>query len=267
MRQITIRIAGTACFVADDDSSFERRLVLPLDKIGNVARTQDELHLPYVEFPAANITSGTNLSAKYQHPMITGQIDYRRFSLAGHVITVENLKVDETFTVLQSFIDHVPAMRVVEPNLDSRPRSEVFLDSPDPTLMAAFFDISTGTLKGGNLYEFITDFVRPTSEVTASVRTCEYVELIATITTPELVVTFTKPDAPTVRIVLDEKADLITIGDQTEADISGTGSNDDITHHFKLYYNLADPVNYPTDPPVPLKRLDPFNACTVTTWP
>ena len=264
MREITLRIIGTVCFVdGRQEDSFEKRLILPVDTI--VAKPTEK-HIPYMEFPVARIKSGANLSSVYQHPIKLGQIDYRRFELAGHVISIANVDANVPFLVSASYADHVANMHTVAPTLDPTPRQECFALTPDPSLIAGFLDIANGTLQAGPLYEFITHFQDSAGRETTQLQTSEYVDLVFGITSPDLEVTFTGPGS-SVTIVLDELANLITLGNRPEEDISGAGSGDDITHHFHLYYKLADPLNYPSDPPLPLKTADPINSCTVTNWP
>jgi hypothetical protein len=278
MRTITVRIAGTCCFVdAKDQASFKKRLILPFD---NLSAKPSERHIPYVEFPDANILEcdGGDLSPDqllgpaypHQARLADGSLFplpllYRRFELSEHVVDIS--KVDSTasdLTVFSSFDTHVPKMKNVFSKLTYHPRDECFQDEPYLPLAAAFFDISKGILKAGTLYDFVTRFVTKT-EITAKYQTPEFVELLLPITTPEVTLTFTKGNVIHT-VLLDANTDNITIGNQPESDITGAGSGDDLQHHFNLYYNLAvDPR--PDDPALPEKDLDPVASCTATNWP
>jgi hypothetical protein len=264
MREITVRIIGTICFVEGGDAhpEFKKRLVLPADSSFKDPRDR---HIPYVEFPSLGIVSGSNLSAIYQHPTNVGQISYRRFELAGHVVTIKN--VDKSALVVkQSFIDHVPKMTKVATSLDPSPRVACFQPAPDPTLIAGFFDISYGTLKAGPLFEYVTEYELKSGTVVHRIQTAKFTELLVGITQPPLTVTFTTA-SQSVDIVLNDSVDLITIGNQPVGDIESTGSGEDVKHDFNLYYQLADPLNLPADPPLPRKVALTVNACTVSGWP
>jgi hypothetical protein len=256
MPEITVRIAGTCCFV---DTGTGKRLVLPHDNL----ETGDKQHIGYVEFPDAHIVQGKEfLSADYNHES-TGQIRYRRFELTGHVITIANVSGGDV-VVKDSFKTHVPSMTKINPNLYPRPRSECFDSPPPPALICGVFDITSGILLSGPLYEFITVYENSQKEFDRR-QTPKDVSLILPVT-DVLSVTFSDSGTPRT-IVLDNMTDLITIGNQPIDDILGLGSGDDITHHFRLYYNMATPGTVGNDPALPRKLLDPVNSCTVTGWP
>jgi hypothetical protein len=264
MRDITVRLAGTGCFVDGDfpNDPFRKRLVLPKDNIFPVP----DNHIAFVEFPAANIISGGGLGPRYQHRSGAGQIFYRRFLLDGHTVTIEQVEPVD-LSIVDSYNTHVPKMTKVAPSLDDRPRDECFAPYPKPELIAAFFDVTHGLLKGGPLYEFVTQFRDSAGNSTVTIRTPEYVELVVPINSTTLAVRMQKEGATPVTIVLNADADHITIGNELEADISGNGSGDNTRDHFLLYYNLADPANVPGDPPLPVKVTAPVNSCTHTNWP
>ena len=267
MRDITVRVAGTCCFVdGSGQLSVPKRLVLPHDTLPNDDPTKR--HIGYVEFPDDHITRGREfLSNIYQHHgyaeqrISSGQINYRRFTLLGHRITIENVASGD-LDVKDSFTQHVPSMTVVDTDLYAMPREECFRATPPVNLLCGFWDIPSGTLLAGPLYEFITVYESAAKGVTLRIQTPHYVDVVVPISTQSLTVTIGGR-----QIVLDEDADLITIGNQPEDDITGTGSGDDITHHFQLYYNLAIPGNVEPNPPLPRKVHDPVNSCTPTGWP
>ncbi len=269
MRAITVRIQGTACLVDRRSSSadpFQKRVILPFDDVYDPSKPEQR-HIPYVEFPDTPIKSGkSNLSDTYKRTGSKGLLDYRRYELSNHVISIENVHDGTALTVMQSYSDHVPQMKnKVLPGLDDRPRDECFDAAPDGAIMTGFFDISHGILKAGTYFEFVTRFVRKSGQVTGyKVQTPVFVELLVPITSEDLVVTMTAGEV-VVRVVMDSTADLITIGNQPEKDILGTGSGEDVAHHFLMYYNLAD--DPPSDPVLPVKEADPVNGCSNTNWP
>lgn len=270
MRTITIRIAGTCCFVDRDTSSrsFLKRLVLPYDTLST---GPTDRHIPYVEFADDDIKSAEGLGNAYPHyvqqPDGTFKplpILYRRFELSGHVVAIQNTDMGSpVLNVLTSFDLRVPKMKRVHDALDQHPRPECFAAAPSAGLISGFFDISKGILKAGTLYDFVTKFVRAHQTI-VRVQTPKFIELLLPITTPEVTLTITKA-TKTFTIVLKDTADTITIGNQPEADITGKGSGDDMTHHFNLYYNLA--TTKPADPTLPEVDADPVASCTGTNWP
>lgn len=258
MRDITVRFAGTCCFINHDTF---KRVVLPNDTL----ESGDKRHIAYVEFPDDDIKSGHDYLTEPYHHGDTGQIDYRRFELVGHAITIEDISASTPNTT-GSYMNHVPKMSVVHPGLYPQPRLECFHTPPDPLLIAGATELTSGTLTSGKLFEFVTEFKNAQLGTTARVQTPEYVDLIVTIDTEDLTVTFN--DGTTVaQVVVGPRTDLITIGNQPLADIKQLGSGDDVAHHFKLYYKLGKPGTIMPDPPLPEKVQDPVNSCTVTQWP
>jgi hypothetical protein len=264
MREITVRIVGTICFV-DGSGAFKKRLVIPVDTL--YPRDKPQLkHIPYVEFPD-RIVSGSGCSAVYQHPKNKGKIDYRRFELSNHVISIENVDTTDTFVVKQSFSDHVVKMKTLAPALDPTPRKECFDATPDGKIIAGFFDISYGTLKAGELHEDVMSFdVLSGQPIDYRVRAAKFSELLIRVTLP-LTVSFTSANLGTTKIVLTDDVDVITIGNQPVGDIEGEGSGESVREDFRLNYELCDPVNHPTDPPLPKQTAGATNACSVNTWP
>jgi hypothetical protein len=260
MRQITVRIIGTGCFV--DVAAQQKRLVLPFDNL----QAGDKKHIAYVEFADINIKTGVDrLQGPYKHTT-TGRISYHRFALVGHVVKIENI-IAGSLRTTPSFDMHVPKMTVVHRGLYPRPRQECFGSVPNPQKMAAFLDIASGILMAGQLYEFITSFQLKDTTETAQFQTPKYVDLLVPVEDGDITVTFSKPNVFD-QVVLKGDTDLITIGNQPELDITGNGSGDDVKHDFNLYYNqLADDGTVGNDPPLPVKHEDPVNSCTVTNWP
>jgi hypothetical protein len=258
MRDITVRFAGTCCFI--NDGTF-KRVVLPNDVLEN----GDKRHLAYVEFPDAHITAGQQyLSTPYRHGL-TGQIYYRRFDLVGHTIRVEN-SASTTPGTAGPYENHVPKMSAVHPGLYPQPRPEAFVTPPNPLLIAGAMNLNSGVLVAGILYEFVTVFENAHLGETARVQTPEYVDLIVPINTDDITVSF-DDGTQLVQVVVGPGADLVTVGNQPLADIEQTGSGDDVAHHFRLYYNLGKPGTIMPNPPLPRRITDPVNSCTVTNWP
>jgi hypothetical protein len=281
-RSLKIQIAGTCCFVdrATSANPFIKRLVLPFDNIGG---SSADTHIAFIEVPDAHIQPGSDtsfLSKPYPHKerapsslSSTGTVDlpimYRRFVLSGHTIEIDNIDTRGALTWSSAFVNHVPKMTTITPELFPYPRAEVFDAAPQTGLISAFFDISYGALDVGPLYQFITHFKRlQTGVETSKYQTPQSVTLLLQLLIPPDMPLTIRAKKGTVKyeIKLDDTADVITIGNELEADIVGPGSGDDVTHHFGLYYNLA------TQPPppyraVPVKTAEPINSCTVTGWP
>lgn len=269
VRILTVRIAGTCCFVDPaGQQPFKKRLVLPYD---NLASTPEERHIPFIEFPDAHIEPGSEkyLSDTYVHeervlgspePILL-EVQYRRFELLGHTITIAGVDMTQALTTTNSFDNHVPSMTLVAPFLYNTPRFECFDTWPNAGLISGFFDMSAGILNAGELYEFVTYF----TDSAAYYQTPKYVELLLPLTTSNVTVTIAKGNS-SFDVVLDEGTDVITIGNEPEADILGSGSGEDVASHFLLYYNLAgQPVG--PNPPRPIQPQDPVNSCSVVTWP
>jgi len=270
MRELTVRIAGTACFVDPGNKlpGVGRRLILPFDNLPDVP---EKKHIPYVEFPIAGMdpASRAELGATYEHPPGSGQIHYARYELLHHIVKIENV-IGGGLVVWKSFDNHVPKMTRVHPGLDPLPRDECIDPGnpfPDDSIFSAFFDIAGGVLLAPSLYEFVTAFKRTSGTTTTSVQTPKDVFLLLQIDSNDVIVTFKKRDLPDVQVKLGSDQDLITIGNQPLADILTNGSGDDVQHHFKLYYNLAKEGTVGNDPPLPRIDADPVNSCTVTDWP
>ncbi|MEK6371419.1 MAG: hypothetical protein AABO58_01865 [Acidobacteriota bacterium] len=258
MRDITVRFAGTCCFI---NSGTFKRVVLPNDTL----ESGEKRHIAYVEFPDEYIRSGHEfLTEPYKHGD-TGQVDYRRFDLVGHTITIENLSSSSP-AALGSYTNHVPKMSAVHPGLYPQPRPECFVTPPNPILISGAINLTSGILTAGQLYEFITVFENEELGETARVQTPQYVDLTVPIDSNDLTVKF-DDGTHAVQVVVEPGADLITIGNQPLADIQQLGSGDDVAHHFKLYYKLGKPGTVMPNPPLPRKLLDPVNSCTVTQWP
>lgn len=261
MSYLAIRVIGTICIVdpKKNDDPFKKRAVIPYDKYFSAPVDK---HIAYVEFNKNDLASGSGLSNVYKRGK--GDVEYRRFNLDGHVIQIDQI-VDTSFEVTGSYDKHIPKMTNVLGTLDVHPRTECFDAKPDPTLIAGFFDISKGLLKAGPLYESITQFEVKSGDVVFVHHSAIFTELLLQVQ-PPITVSFTK-DNITTAIVLKDDADLITIGNLPETEISGDGGGDDIKHHFMINYKLADPFNEPTDPPLPRKFALVVNACTNTNWP
>lgn len=258
MRDITVRFAGTCCLINHDTF---KRVVLPNDTLESGTKR----HIAYVEFPDDDIKVGKDfLTETYRHGD-TGQIDYRRFELVGHTVTIEDI-TSSTPTSTGPYENHVPKMSVVHPGLYPQPRSECFRTPPDPTLISGAINLTSGILTAGKLFEFVTEFKNAQLGTTASLQTPEYVDLTVTIDTEDLTVAF-NDGTGVVKVVVGPGADLITIGNQPRADIEQLGSGDDVAHHFQLYYKLGKPGTIMPNPPLPEKVEDPVNSCTVTNWP
>jgi hypothetical protein len=266
-RTLSVRIAGTCCFVdrATPANPFVKRLVLPFDDIGSGPL---DTHIPFIEVPDAHIVPGSDvsfLSGPYSHK----EKIYDDNVLSGHTVSIPYIDTSVALMASSAFANHVPKMTAVTPELFPYPRAEVFASAPQAGLIAGFFDISYGVLDVGPLYEFITHFRRiVTGAETVTYQTPESVQLLIPLLIPSgtpLTIQVSK-GASVLEIKLDDSADSITIGNEIEADILGLGSGDDVTHHFGLYYNLASPPP-PPDRAVPAKTAEPINSCTVTTWP
>jgi hypothetical protein len=264
IREITVQILGTICLVnaPTETFPFKKRLVLPFDK----SLDPEDQHIPFVEFLEKDIGGGSNLSSIYQRPKNKGEIDYRRFNLAGHVVEIENVVADP-FVVKQSYDKHIPKMKQVATSLDPKPRKDCFDNEPkDPTLIAGFFDVSWGTLKAAMpLYEYFTRFEISTGHVVHTVHSAKFSELLIRVETP-IKVNF-KRGGTTITIPLKDDTDVISIGNLPLDMIEGYGGGDDVRHHFGLYYELADPINKPADPPLPKEFALVVNACSNTNWP
>jgi hypothetical protein len=262
---LTIRFAGTCCFIDGDKS---KRVVLPNDTLQSDS-TQSEIqrHIGYVEFRAEDIDpdqQSDGLSAPYKHDH--SEVEYRRFDLTGHEITIESVvPSDDGLIVANSYKRYVSKMSKVHPGLYSPPRRECFDSPPDPLLICGAINITDGVLSAGKLYPFITQFKNSTT-TTLTLQTSEYVDVNLPIESGEIIITFTDRNGSS-QVFLLPKAGLITIGNQPLDDILEKGSGDDVTHHFKLYYGLAKPGTVMQDPPLPQKTRDPVNSCTVTGWP
>ena len=266
-REITLRIVGTICLVdaKSESDPFKKRLVLPLDTIFEDPKDK---HIPYVEFLKEDIKAppSSNLSASYVRnpPKTNISVEYRRFNLSGHVVEIANIVPDE-FNVWSSYDEHIPKMTNVADQLDPAPRDECFVLPPDPALFGGFLDVSYGTLKSGPLDEIRTEFELLDETVVYTIHSARFSELLFRVE-PPILVHFHK-DGQTTTVELDpETTDVITIGNQPLDMISGEGQ-EDVKHHFRLYYELADLANKPMDPPLPRVVAAIVNGCANTNWP
>jgi hypothetical protein len=263
MGEITVRFVGTACFIDRRDSrdDFDKRLVLPTDNEPDPKKR----HIPYVEFLAKDVVSGSNLSDRYTHR--NGDVQYQRFDLSGHTIDIPGIVDSPGLLVMESFREHIPKMTEVA-TLAKAPRDECFLSSPPVSLIGGHLDLTRGRLKAGPLYEYRTVFEKASAPGVPvySIHAAAYSELLLSMPPGRMRMTFTN-SIGSVTIVLGAETDFITIGNYPLSEILDPGTGDDVTAHFKLYYELASDYNKPQDPPLPRKYAAINNACTNTTWP
>ena len=267
---LTVRIVGICCLLDPrEKDSFKKRIVLPTD---HGMKPGGSPHIPYVEFESKDVASSANLSPEYNH--VRGDVLYRRFTFKGSRrrkdawrIGIDPIDTTAGFTVIKSFASHVPAMTEVCSVLNPHPRAKCFHAAPPRHLVSAFFDISHGTLLAGPLDEHRTRFVPSDYTTLGPIRLPHSVELLLPVRSSTPVVTFTH-GRRTIRVRLKKGADQITLGNQLEADISGTGTVD-YRHHFMLYYSLADRGTVPKHPPLPDSGhyFSLVNACSPTNWP
>lgn len=264
MRDLTLRILGTVCLVDpfDETQPFKKRLIIPLDT--TFTKPEDK-HIPYVEFLQNDIKSGSNLSAIYvRKPKTQYSVEYRRFELAGHIVEIERV-IPDPWRVWESYDKHIPKMTNVATQLDRTPRSACFTSPPDPALFGGFLDVSHGTLKAGPLDELVTVFETLTNPNVYTIHSSRFSELLFRVD-PPIRVNFRK-GMQTVTIELDPvTTDIITIGNQPIQMIEAN-EGEDVRHHFELYYDLADPLNKPQDPPLPKEFAAIVNGCANTNWP
>ena len=263
MREITLRIAGTACLVdkRDERDNFVKRIVLPADRNPDMTKR----HIPYVEFLKRDVEKGSNLIGPYTHG--SGEIEYLRFELVQHVVELSTLAGQPELTVAHSYAEHVAKMTDVAKSLNRAPRNECFAKEPVRDLIAGFMDLHRGTLRAGLLQEFKTEFVTKNApnDPVHEIHGAAWSELLIEVESP-ISVTFTNP-LGAITVKLFETTDLITIGNFPISEILTPGMGDDVPEHFLLYYNLAEDYNKPQDPPLPRQHAGIDNACTNTNWP
>ena len=263
MPYLSVRILGICCLLdpAQPSDSFRKRVVIPIDDMMSPA------HIPYIEFESKDVDPNTpGLSQEYTHH--NGAVQYRRYTLQGQSISIDPVDISADFVVTNLYSDCVPPMTKVCSSLRAHPQAGCFVQSPPASLLAAYFDISHGTLTTGPLNEARTAFV-PHDQF-APARLPQWVDLLLPVTSSTPVITLSRfgNGQQPVRIKLKEGVDQITIGHQPESEITGTPVADP-EEHFHLFYNLADKGTAPPmmKAPVPTKALSLVNGCSPTNWP
>lgn len=268
-RTLYVHIEGIACHLAPlTGSTFRKRVVMPHDP-----STAADRHITFVEIAQADIFSANVApTAEYSHiynEVLTGDVRYSRWHLTGHRITITNTAAAPELSTTSAFDRCVPQMKKIQPRLRTEPDEDCFSDRPTASRIAGLMDMKVGTLDVGPLAHVFTQFNPPKDWPRG--REPMYTVLRLPLNTGEVKVILAPFNGTTpIEIILRSTATWIRIGNSELRDITGPGSFENPAEHFKLYYNLSDPVTLASlggELPVPGKALVPINACTNTTWP
>jgi len=249
MATITIQFEGICCHIKPPAGSPQRRSVLP-----HVSQ-----HIPYIEMYTNDVDTAAN--PDFTFTMYTREnASYQRTDVND--VKVELMDVTSAaFTTLPSFGQRVPSLQAVEPRFGDVKANLLGATIPSSEV-AAYFDMTGGTLSGGPAEHFRTVFDPEHAWPIRHLAQWVALEIDVSVTAPRLRVTDLASN--TVRTLrLKDGADLVTIGNQTLLDILGQPG---ATGHFVHYYDLAAvrPIN-----PVPDAKqgMGLAAGCSNTQWP
>jgi hypothetical protein len=261
MYTFDVRFEGICCFADSsvDESPYKKRVLLPYDE-----RTDDTKHIAFLEIAEDLIDQWSGEDPIDPYPHEGGGVEYRRWNLQGHRITFDNA-IGTGLQTTQSFIDHVPGMRVrIFPQLDYYAREECFRPFPPSSLVAGFVEITAGTLSAGPLENVATKYVRKSGAVTTTVRTAKFAELRLYIGDPRPIIKLNNKSVETTIYLKPGASPLI--GNMREIDIiEPKHPKDDPPESFGLFYKLSRFIV--TDPPLPAPVAVPIDGCSSTGWP
>ena len=269
MPTIKVRVRGICCFVDRNNGAYAKRVVIPRDNLGMRGMS----HIPFIEFEESDVVSWNGLEPAKSYTRRNGSVHYQRWNLDGHCVEFQSLDLDSPLLkTSDSFGKHVPKMKAICPQLRAYPRAECFEDDPPADLIAGCLEISRGSLDAGPLEEIFTAFTP--KQDWGPERTPQWVELTLPVKPGTIRLTLDafrngdpKSAAEDAWIELREGTEVITVGNLLEEDISGAGSVNGRSEHFKIYYNLAsEDTSMYDDLPVPAVAQIPTGACSPLSW-
>jgi hypothetical protein len=250
MATITIQFEGICCHIKHASLPVERRSLLP---------TVPQ-HIPYIEVYATDVDPNAN-------PQFTF-IPYTRFNSSYQRIELSNARIElpdiasTSFQLLPSFDQRIPKLQAVEPRFTGLKQELLQTPVPSNSGVAAYFDFQFGVLSSGPSEDFRTVFQPPKVWPVRHLGQWGQLEVEINGTIPTLRV-FDRATGNSQDLVLEDGADLITIGNQMLEDILGIPGS---TGHFMHYYDLADPR---PDPPLPEPEISAGLGigCSNTNFP
>lgn len=265
---VDVDVLGLACFVnaREDNGIWKTRVVMPYDD-GQYVGPADR-HIAVLEIQARDILQWTGTSP---WPYTSGGIEWYRWYLDAHTISVQTGDSSDTFERLPSFSRYVPVMTQICPEVRPRnPRPECFAATPFPGLFAAFLDIPNGNVEAGPLNDRPVTYVRPqTGDV---MRAAEYTPISVRVNIPVISAEptiilrpFPFPNDEALRVTVRSGATIL-VANAREIDISGDGGGSVPAEQFRLYYKLSSFDPGP-NAPLPAGISVPIDDCTVTDWP
>jgi len=262
MKTLKVRIVGICCLIDVNNGSPTKRVILPYDNMGHGGT-----HIPFVEVAEGDVDSWTGFAPKPAYQHFNGSVNYLRWELAGHKVSIDTVDVSApNLWATSSFSNHVPSIKMVCPSLRSYPSADCFLSDPPPQLIAGYFDIYKGSLDAGPLDEFFTYF-DPERNWPAG-RGTQSVDLTLPVQEGGVVIridSFDTSEAHDAKINLKPQAETVRIGNLVMEDLIGSRTYEaDTSEHFMLYYNLAE--TNPPEMPLPVKSAAPVNACSPARW-
>jgi hypothetical protein len=269
--QLNVRVMGMACFVdaRSENAPYKARIILPYDN-GQWVRPEDVHHACLV-IPTEHIRGVPRgpLASKATQYERAG-VQYNLWRLDGYTVTIQTGDPDQPFTRSQEFLEHVPKMTVLAPELRPHdPDPSCFDPEPLPDRFAAFVDLPGGEARIGTLrqrpivYERRHSGKRTFGPVSTPLSAMVNVRVVTDY--PTIVLRpYLDPTKEDLVVELASGATIL-IANARFADIMGDRAGSIPREQFLLFYKLA-PAE-PPDPPLPRIHMVPLDECTVTDWP
>jgi len=263
---LKIRIFGLLALIDLPEAKlpYRNRFVFPFD---TEASTPEMRHHAFIE-----VADHDMFQTPFGVPpidVVRGGVKYSRWDLTMHRMFIANVATDgEAIHRSAEFIDHVPGLRIVTPDLDPQPRPECTTrDYPPPDLFTGFLDLQAGSVTIGDLELKETEFRgRYTNTLTWGARKTPISVCLTVPVTDDYAVIDISDTSQRRSIIYVRSGRTIVAGNAREEDINGPGSGESPREHFLVYYNLAKPP-VPVDAGLPVTKQVPINACTVVTYP
>jgi len=255
MSALTIRFDGLCCHVTPvSGDRFKKRTIVPA--------VHD--HISYIEFfaddfdPAKNPDFPAGTVTAYPRDLA----NYKRIEVSDVRLEVKNVTSDGNVIELDTYHQRIPKLTQVASEFRAL-KASLRADPPASGLAAIFFDMPGGILSAGPPERFKTEFIG--AHAWPIRRLGEWAQLDVQIVGPPIIEITSLADGTKKTLTLDDGADLITIGNQTEHDILGIQPEPGEGGHFVAYYDLSETVL--VDPPRPSLNLGLGVGCTNTNYP
>lgn len=260
MPTLTIIFEGLCCFSEPqegDPGGFARRAIFQ-----DRSQHADDPHFCYIEFYKTDLDASENPGWElvpyyrrwdyiYQHVKIKNV----RITLANDILSPPSL------TILRSFDECIPKLSEVSPTF-SRIQSRYLDRTVGSGVVGAYFDITAGVLSSGPAEEFRTKF-EPEYAWPAR-HLGQWAQLELEIEGPPVLMVYDLAGKTAKPLILKPGTNLVTIGNQTEADVLGIPPSQDTKGHFEMYYDLAESV---TVKPIPKSdELGLGTGCVPSSW-